>query len=97
MPLLNRVPANPTAMQTSMTQAEKLSFEHWQRFCIYTCDQQLCSITASILWHNTELAKYFYQWLGCMHFLISYVGNIGVLMTGLKEILEKAFGGVPKC
>ena len=33
-----------------------------------------------------------------MHFLVSYIGSIGVLMAGtcMKEILEKAFGGVSK-
>ena len=72
MSLLDMVPANPTTLQTFMTQAKKLFFEHEQRFCIYTCDQQLYCIAASILWHNTELAKYFYLRLGGMHFLMSY-------------------------
>ena len=33
-----------------------------------------------------------------MHFLMSFIGSISSLMagSGLKEILEKAFGGVPK-
>ena len=33
-----------------------------------------------------------------MHYLMSYIGSIGTLMagTGMKEILEKTFGGVPK-
>ena len=33
-----------------------------------------------------------------MHFLMSYIGSVGVLVagTGMKEILEKTFGGVPK-
>ena len=98
MPLLDMVPANPTTLQTSMTQAKILSFKHGRRFCIYTCDQQLYWIAASVLLHNTKLAKDFYLLLGCMHFLMSYIGSIGVLMagTGMKEILEKAFDGVPK-
>ena len=45
-PLLDMAPANPTTVQTSMTQAKKLSFEHEQRFCIYTFDQQLHCIAA---------------------------------------------------
>ena len=98
MPLLDMVPANPTTMQTSMTQAKRLSFEHGQKFCIYTFDRQLYCIAASILWHNIELAKYFYLWLDRMHFRISYVGSIGLLIagTGIKTILEKAFGRVSK-
>lgn len=64
MPLLDMVPANPTTLQTSMTQVKNLSFEHGQRSCIYTCDQQLYCIAASILWHNTELGKYFFLRLG---------------------------------
>ena len=79
MPLLGMVPANPTTMQRSMTQAKRLSFEHGQKFCIYTFDRQLYCIAASVLWHNTELAKYFYLWLDRMHFRISYVGSIGLL------------------
>ena len=33
-----------------------------------------------------------------MHFLMGYIGSIGVLMagSGIKEILEKAFGGGEK-
>ena len=33
-----------------------------------------------------------------MHFLMSYIGSIGVFMagTGMKKIIEKAFGGVSK-
>ena len=73
-------------------------FTHGQRFCIYICDQQLYSIAFSILWHNTELAKDFFLWLGGMHFLMSYIASIDVVMagTGMKEFLEKAFGGVTK-
>ena len=92
IPLLDMVPANPT------TQVKKLSFEHGQRSCIFTCDQQLYYIAASILWHNTELAKYFFLRLGWMHFLMSYIGSIGIFMagTGMKKIIEKAFVGVSK-
>ena len=94
MHLLDMVPAKPATLQRSMTQAKKLSFEHGQGFSIYTCDQHLYCIAASILWHNTELPKDFYLQLGCMHFRMSYIGSIGVLMagSGMKEILEKAFG-----
>ena len=81
-----------------MNQEKKLFFTHGQRFCIYTCDQQLYSLAFSILWHNTELAKDFFLWLGGMHFLMSYIASIDVLMaeTGMKEFLEKAFGRVTK-
>ena len=36
--------------------------------------------------------------LGGMHFLMSYVGAVGVLMagSGLKEVMKAAFGGVSK-
>ena len=98
MPLLDMVPANPTTMQTSMVQAKRLAAEHGQNFCIYTCDQQLYCIAATILWNNPDLSNDLYLRLGGMHFLMSYIGSIGALMagTGMKEILEKAFGGVLK-
>ena len=48
MPILDMVPANPTTLQTFMTQAKKLPFDLRQRFCIYTYDQQLyCMLPVS--------------------------------------------------
>ena len=98
IPLLDMIPAEATTMQTSMVQAKRLSVEHGQSFCVYTCDQQLYCIAAKILCNTPDLFKDFYLRLGGMHFLMSYIGSIGNLMagTGVKEILEKAFGGVPK-
>ena len=49
IPLLDIIPVNTTTLK-------KLSFEYGQRFCIYSCDQQLYCIAASVLWHNTKLA-----------------------------------------
>ena len=84
--LLDMVPAKPATLQRSMTQAKKLSFEHGQRFPIYTCDQHLHCIAASILWHNTELPKDFYLQLGCMHFRMSYIGSIRAFRVLMEEV-----------
>ena len=47
-------------------------------------------------WYRDEFET-FYPRLGGMHLIMSFVGSIGTLMaeTGLKEILESSFNGVP--
>ena len=98
LPLMNMIPASATTMETSIKYSKLLSSQHGQPYCIYTSDQQLYRIAQTVLWNSPELTKDFYLRLGGMHLLMSYVGSIGSLMagSGLKEILEKAFSGVPK-
>ena len=98
MPLLDMIPAHPTTMQTSIKQAKKLAVQHGQKFCVYTCDQQLYHIALTVLWNTPALSKEFYLRLGGMHFLMSYIVRIGKLMTGsgIDAILEQDFGSVNK-
>ena len=96
--LLDMMPASPTTMKTSIISAKKLSKEHGQAVCVFTCDQQLYRITLNVLFDAPDLAKDLFARLGGIHLLMSYVGSIGSLMSGagLVEILEKVFGGVLK-
>ena len=98
LPLLDMIPANPTTIQTSIKHAKVLSTRHGQSFCVYTCDQQLYRIAIIVLWNTPDLGRDFYLRLGGVHLLMSFIGSIGSLMagSGLKEILEKKFDGVPK-
>ena len=99
LPLLDMIPANPTTVQTSIKHAKLLSTRHGQSFCVYTSDQQLYRIATIVLWNTPDLGRDLYLRLGGMHLLMSFVGSIGSLMagSGLKEVLEKGFDGVPKC
>jgi len=55
-------------------------------------------VAVNITWVYPEQFKNFQPRLGGMHYLMSFIGAIGTLMnnTGLAEIMQTAFGGVPK-
>ena len=75
-----------------------MSSENGQSFTVYTCDQQLYRIANYVLWNSPALKLDFYLRLGGMHLLMSFVGSVGSLMagSGLKELLQGGFDGVPK-
>ena len=89
-------PTDPDTMLTAMIQAEKLTTGAGQSVVLLTCDQQLYKIAVNITWAYPERFTNFILRLGRMHFLMNFIGCIGILMadTGLFDIMECAFGGV---
>ena len=51
----------------------------------------------NITWSNPELFQNFVLRLGGMHFIMDFIGCVGILIaeTGLSDVMECAFGGVP--
>ena len=60
--------------------------------------QQLYRVIVHVKWAYPKLFETLILRLGGMHMLMSFVGCVGTLMadTGLKEVMESAFGGVTK-
>jgi hypothetical protein len=98
LPLIDRAPADPSTIMTSMLKAKQVTENTGQEYVIFTADQQLYKIAVHVLWENQAMFSNFYLRLGGMHLLMSYVGCIGSLMadSGIVEVLGVAFGGVLK-
>ena len=60
--------------------------------------QQLCRVIVHVKWAYPKLFETLIPRLGGMHMLMSFVGCVGTRMadTGLKEVMESAFGGMTK-
>ena len=97
-PLIDMVPSEPDTIMTAMNEAQKLTLSTGQAFTLFTNDQQLYRVAVHVLWVYPEKFPNFIPRLGGMHTLMSFVGAVGTLMcnSGLEEILQSAFGGVPK-
>ena len=65
---------------------------------VLTADQQLYRVIVHVKWAYPKLFETLIPRLGGMHMLMSFVGCVGTLMadTGLKEVMESAFGVVTK-
>ena len=96
-PLIDMTPADPDTLMTAMVQAQKLTKECRQEITIFTNDQQLYKVAVNVTWVYRERFSLLIPRLGGMHLLMSFIGSVGELMTdsGLEEILNSSFGGVP--
>ena len=97
-PLMDRTPADPSTILTAMTDAEKTTNSAGQSITVFTADQQLYKIVLEITWSDPDRWRFFIPRIGGMHWLMSFVGCVGVLManSGLEAVLKAAFGSVDK-
>jgi len=60
------------------------------------CDQRLYRVTNEIIWNDPNRWEKFISRIGGMHWLMSFVGCIGKLMTnsGLDLLMKSAFASV---
>ena len=86
-PLIDQTPSDPSTMMTAMIEAEKLTNEAGQAYTAFTADQQLYHVILDIIWINPQRFSNFLPRIGGMHWLMSFVGSVGVLMEnrGLKR------------
>ena len=92
-PLIGFTPSDPTTMKNAMLEDKRLTKNAGQATTFYTSDLQLNQ------WAYSErFGEGFILHLGGIHFLISYVGVVGVVMagSGMEELMKAAFGGVTK-
>ena len=96
--LLDQTPSEPSTMLTAMVDAEKVTNATGQKITVFTADQQLYSVLLDIVWTDRDRWVFFVPRLGGMHRLMSFIGSVGVLMSGsgLKEILSSTFAGAEK-
>ena len=95
----NKVVGNdPDTIMSAMIEAQRLTNACGQTITVFTSDQQLYRVAVNVTWVYPRLFTHFVPRLGGMHFLMSFVGAVGTLMsnTGLTEIMQTTFGGVPK-
>ena len=97
-PLIDMIPSDPDTVMSTMLEAQRLINKCGQSITIFTNDQQLNRVAVNVTWVYPDLFTNFVPRLGGMHFLMSFIGAVGTLMgnTGLSEIMQTAFGGVPK-
>ena len=81
-----------------MFEAERITNAAGQSVTIFTADQQLYRVALDIIWSDPERWRDFYPRIGGMHWLMSFVGCVGVLManSGLTPWLKSAFAGAEK-
>ena len=91
-------PADPDTIMTSLFKAQEFTKATGQDFIVFTSDLQLHKVAQKILWAYPEQFLNVVLRLGGMHMLMSFIGSIGSLMSesGLSEILDAVFAGVPK-
>ena len=97
-PLIDMTPSDPDTIMSAMLESQRLTNKCGQTITVFTNDQQLYRVAVNITWVYPQLFTNFVPRLGGMHFLMSFVGAVGSLMsnTGLTEIMQTTFGGVPK-
>ena len=97
-PLFDMTPSDPDTIMSAMIEAQRLTNACGQTITVFTNDQQLYRVAVNVTWMYPRLFTNFVPRLGGMHFLMSLVGAVGTLMsnTGLTEIMQTTFGGVPK-
>ena len=95
---LDRTPPDPSTMLTVMDEVARITHETGLPVTVFTADQQLYRAALDILWTYEIQFTYFLNRIGGMHWVMSFVGCIGVLMenSGLLSWLKSAFGGAEK-
>ena len=98
MILIDLKAVDPSTMLTAAIEGQRLTNLAGQKYTVFTCDQQLYKILCDIKWICPENFKYFIPRLRGMHFLLSFIKCVGVLMqnTGFEYVMKTAFAGVPK-
>ena len=78
--LLDRTPSDPSTMFTRMAEATRINHEARQSVTVFTADQQLYRVALDILWTYETRFTNFVPRIGGMHWVMSFLGCIGVLI-----------------
>ena len=97
-PVLERTLSDPSTMLTTMTEAARITHETGQSVTVFTADQKLYRVALVILWTYETRFTNFVPRIGGLHWVMSFVGCISVLMRniGLLSWLNSAFGRAEK-
>ena len=96
LPLIDMKPPDPDTSMTALKKSKVLASQYGQEFTVFTGDLQLYRVAVNIILAYPEQFDVVLR-LGGMYLLMSCVGSVGTLMTrsGLEELLESTFAGVP--
>ena len=97
-PLIDQTPSDLSTMMTAMIEAEKLTNEAGQAYTVFTAYQQLYRVILDVFWTNPQRFSNFISRIGGMHWLMSFVGSVAVLMknSGLQKIMKSVFAEAEK-
>ena len=97
-PFLDLTPYDHSTMLTTMAEAPRINHEAGQSVTVFIADQQVYRVALDILWTYETRFTNFVPRIGVMHWVMSFVGCIGVLMKNrsLLSWLESAFGVAEK-
>ena len=95
--LLDATSSHPDTVLTTITRNKKFITNHGQIYTYMEADMQICKPAIHTKWSDPERWKHTVLMPGGVHTLMSFVGYIGVLMsgTGLDAIVNGAFKGGP--
>ena len=97
--LIDMTPSDPTTLKSAMLEAKGLTKKAGLATTLFTADLQLYHVDLNVQWAYPGLyGEDIVIRLGRMHFLMSYIGAVGILMagSGLEVLIKAAFGGVVK-
>jgi hypothetical protein len=101
VPTFDRCQAlRPIYNQNGNGEAKKLTTLAGQATTLFTTDLQLYRVALNVQWVYPNLfGDDFINRLGAMHFLMSFVGAIGSLLShsGLEDIMKAALVVLPRC
>ena len=82
--LLDRTPSDPSTMLPAVAEAARITHEAGQSVTVFTADQQLYRVALDISWTYEIRFTNFVLRIGGMHWFMSFVGCIGVLMKNSR-------------
>ena len=99
---LNKKKLRGSQMQsvpTAMLEADEITKQAGQKITVFAADQQLYRVASEVMWTEPNRFQNFIPRIGSMHWIMSLVGSIGVLMknSGLIPWLKSGFGVLKKC
>ena len=80
LPLIDKTPSDPWTILTVMLEAERIPVQAGQEFTVFTLDRQLYKVALDVIWSDALRWNHMIPWLGCMHWLMSFIGCVSVLM-----------------
>ena len=79
-PLIDKTPSDPSTILTVMHEAKRITVQAGQEFTVFTLDQQLYKVALDVIWSDALQWNHMIPRFGGMHWLMSFIGCVSVLM-----------------
>ena len=80
LPLIDKTPSDPSTILTVMHEAKRITVQAGQEFTVFTLDQQLYKVALDVIWSDALQWNHMIPRSGGMHWLMSFIGCVSVLM-----------------